>query len=335
MSTWLAAQSSIGDPIPISTSSIGEPAWALLWLTLICAVACAVLCAVTDDPESRLGESEPGVAAATLAVVTGMAVTQRLLSSVVDRQDSPSTSSGWLVTIAFTVAVLILTWFCTRKLDATSDSGGFLWAATAVAAAATTVFADLTDRFFLDGDRTSPLVITALAIIAVAFGLTRARHRDRRIAGLALLAAIPLSELIFSGDHEVALLLRIVALGVGTGLLFGSVLPSNPVIGALGLTLPFTALVFMSIGQHDIETVSTTYVRPNPPSTYFQQDSALRGYIDAIEPGAAYRAEASTIAYAYEAAPRSVGTALLMCLVVVASGIALRRRNRVDTPSPD
>ncbi|MBT2264886.1 hypothetical protein [Rhodococcus erythropolis] len=336
MSTWLAAQSSIGDPIPISTSSIGEPAWALLWLTLICAVACAVLCAVTDDPESRLGESEPGVAAATLAVVTGMAVTQRLLSSVVDRQDSPSTSSGWLVTIAFTVAVLILTWFCTRKLDATSDSGGFLWAATAVAAAATTVFADLTDRFFLDGDRTSPLVITALAIIAVAFGLTRARHRDRRIAGLALLAAIPLSELIFSGDHEVALLLRIVALGVGTGLLFGSVLSSNPVIGALGLTLPFTALVFMSIGQHDIETVSTTYVRPNPPSTYFQQDSALRGYIDASEPDAAWQADVSfVIVDAPEAPPRSVGTALLMCLVVVASGIALRRRNPVDTPSPD
>ncbi|MFC8932618.1 hypothetical protein ACFT1A_11165 [Rhodococcus sp. NPDC057135] len=331
VSTWLAAQSSTGDLIPISTSSIGEPAWALLWLTLICAVACAV----TVDTESRLGKSEPGVAAATLAVVTGLAVTQRILSSVIDRQERPSTYSGWLVMIASTVAVLALTWFCTRKLDATSDSGGFLWAATAVAAAATTVFADLTDRFFLDGDRTSPLVITALAIIAVVFGLRRSRHRDRRIAALALLAAIPLSEWIFSGDHELALLLRIVALGVGTGLLFGSVLPSNPVIGALGLTIPFTALVFMSIGQHDIETVSPTYVRPDPPSTYFQQDSALRGYIDAIEPGAAFRAEASTIAYAYEAPPRSVGTALLMCVVVVASGIALRRRNAVDTPSPD
>ena len=332
VSTWLAAQSSTGDLIPISTSSIGEPAWALLWLTLICAVACAV----TVDSESRLGESEPGVAAATLAVVTGLAVTQRILSSVIDRQERPSTYSGWLVMIASTVAALALTWFCTRKLDATSDSGGFLWAATAVAAAATTVFADLTDRFFLDGDRTSPLVITALAIIAVAFGLTRARHRDRRIAALALLAAIPLSEWIFSGDHELALLLRIVALGVGTGLLFGSVLPSNPVIGALGLTIPFTALVFMAIGQHDIETVSSTYVRPDPPSTYFQQDSALRGYIDAIEPGAAYRADVSfVIVDATEAPPRSVGTALLMCVVVVATGIALRRRNAVDTPSPD
>ncbi|MFE5646207.1 hypothetical protein [Rhodococcus sp. NPDC056516] len=331
VSTWLAAQSSTGDLIPISTSSIGEPAWALLWLTSICAVACAI----TVDSESRLGESEPGVAAATLAVVTGLAVTQRILSSVVDRQERPSTYSGWLVMIASTVAVLTLTWFCTRKLDATSDSGGFLWAATAVAAAAATVFADLTDRFFLDGDRTSPLVITALAIIAVVFGLTRSRHRDRTISGLALLAAIPLSEWIFDGEHELALLLRIVALGVGSGLLLGSVLPSNPVIGALGLTIPFTALVFMSIGQHDIETVSSTYLRPDPPSTYFQQDSALRGYIDAIEPGAAYRAEASTIAYAYEAPPRSVGTALLMCVVVVATGIALRRRNRVDTPSPD
>ncbi|MFD9683334.1 hypothetical protein ACFWAD_25910 [Rhodococcus sp. NPDC059969] len=331
MSTWLAAQSSTGDLIPVSTSSIGEPAWALLWLTLICAVACAI----TVDPESTIGKSEPGIAATALAVVTGLAVTQRILSSVVDRQEDPSTFSGWLVMIASTVAVLTLTWFCTRKLDATSDSGGFLWAATAVAAAATTVFADLTDRFFLDGDRTSPLVITVLAIIAVVFGLRRSRHRDRRIVGLALLASIPLSELIFSGDHEVALLLRIVALGVGTGLLLGSVLPSNPVIGALGLTIPFSALVFMLIGQHEIETVSSTYLRPDPPSTYFQQDSALRGYIDAIEPGAAYRAEASTIAYAYEAPPRSVGTALLMCVVVVASGIALRRRNAVDTPSPD
>ncbi|MGV0153432.1 hypothetical protein ACSW29_08850 [Rhodococcus sp. GB-02] len=331
VSTWLAAQSSTGDLIPTSTSSIGEPAWALLVLTLICAVACAI----TVDPESRPGEGEPGVAAAALAVVTGLAVTQRILSSVVDRQEDPSTYSGWVVMVASTVAVLTLTWFCTRKLDAASDSGGFLWAATALVAAATTVFADLTDRFFLDGDRTSPLVITALAIIAVVFGLTRSRHGDRRIVGLALLASIPLSELIFSGDHELALLLRIVALGVGSGLLFGSVLPSNPVIGALGLTIPFTALIFMSIGQHEIETVSSTYVQPDAPSTYLERNSELRGYIDASEPGAAYRAEASTIAYAYEEPPRSVGTALLMCVVVVATGIALRRRNPVDTPSPD
>lgn len=331
VSTWLAAQSSTGDLIPTSTSSIGEPAWALLWLTLICAVACAI----TVDSESRLGEGEPGVAAAALAVVAGLAGTQRILSSVVDRQEDPSTYSGWVVMVASTVAVLTLTWFCTRKLDAASDSGGFLWATTAIAAAATTVFADLTDRFFLDGDRTSPLVITALAIIAVVFGLTRSRHGDRRIVGLALLASIPLSEWIFSGDHELALLLRIVALGVGSGLLFGSVLPSNPVIGALGLTIPFTALIFMSIGQHEIETVSSTYVQPNAPSTYLERNSELRSYIDASEPGAAYRAEASTIAYAYEEPPRSVGTALLMCVVVVATGIALRRRNPVDTTSPD
>lgn len=57
VSTWLAAQSSTGDLIPVSTSSIGEPAWALLLLTLICAVACAV----TDDSELRISESEPGV----------------------------------------------------------------------------------------------------------------------------------------------------------------------------------------------------------------------------------------------------------------------------------
>ncbi|SUE08577.1 hypothetical membrane protein [Rhodococcus erythropolis] len=222
-----------------------------------------------------------------------------------------------------------------RRLDTTSGSGGFLWAATAVAAAATTVFADLTDRFFLDGDRTSPLVIAALAIIAVVFGLSRSRHRDRTIAGLALLAAIPLSEWIFDGEHELALLLRIVALGVGSGLLLGSVLPSNPVIGALGLTIPFTALVFMSIGQHEIETVSSTYVRHDPPSTYVEYNSELRAYVDASEPDAAFRAEAATIAYAYEAPPRSDGAALLMCVVVVATGIALRRRSPVDTPSPD
>ncbi|MDI9903757.1 hypothetical protein QM716_28225 [Rhodococcus sp. IEGM 1409] len=323
VSTWLAAQSSTGVLIPVSTSSIGEPAWALLWLTLICAVACAI----TVDSESRIGESEPVVSAAALAVVTGLAVTQRILNSVVDRQDSPSTYSGWVVMVASTVAVLTLTWFCTRRLDTTSDSGGFLWAATAVAAAATTVFADLTDRFFLDGDRTSPLVIAALAIIAVVVGLTRSRHRNRRIVGLALLAAIPLSEWIFSADQEFALLLRIVMLGVGSGLLFGSVLPSNPVIGALGLTIPFTALVFMSIGQHDIETVSSTYV---------QHDSELRDFTYPSGPDTAWQADVSfVIVDATEEPPRSVGTALLMCVVVVATGIALRRRNSVDTPTPD
>ncbi|MGR6522600.1 hypothetical protein ACU5JM_13275 [Rhodococcus erythropolis] len=332
VSTWLAAQSSTGDLIPVSTSSIGEPAWALLLLTLICAVACAV----TDDSELRINESEPGVAAAALAVVTGLAVTQRILSSVVDQQENPPTFSGWLVMVASTVAVLTLTWFCVRRLDTTSGSGGFLWAATAVAAAATTVFADLTDRFFLDGDRTSPLVIAALAIIAVVFGLSRSRHRDRTIAGLALLAAIPLSEWIFDGEHELALLLRIVALGVGSGLLLGSVLPSNPVAATLGLTIPFTALVFMSIGQHEIETVSSTYVKHDPSSTYLQDESGLRAYVDATEPDAAFRADAAfVIVDATEDPPRSDGAALLMCVVVVATGIALRRRSPVDTPSPD
>jgi hypothetical protein len=122
VSTWLAAQSSTGDLIPVSTSSIGEPAWALLLLTLICAVACAV----TDDSESRISETQPGVAAAALAVVTGLALTQRILSSVVDRQENPPTFSGWLVMVASTVAVLTLTWFCVRRLDTTSGSGGFL-----------------------------------------------------------------------------------------------------------------------------------------------------------------------------------------------------------------
>ncbi|MDJ0114449.1 hypothetical protein QM646_48805, partial [Rhodococcus erythropolis] len=84
-------------------------------------------------------------------------------------------------------------------------------------------------------------------------------------------------------------------LGVGSGLLLGSVLPSNPVIGALGLTVPFTALVFMSIGQHEIETVSSTYVKHDPSSTYLQDESGLRDYVDASEPDAAFRAEAATI----------------------------------------
>jgi hypothetical protein len=238
--------------------------------------------------------------------------------------------------VASTVAVLTLTWFCVRRLDTTSGSGGFLWAATAVGAAATTVFADLTDRFFLDGDRTSPLVIAALAIIAVVFGLSRSRHRDRTIAGLALLAAIPLSEWIFDGEHELALLLRIVALGVGSGLLLGSVLPSNPVAATLGLTIPFTALVFMSIGQHEIETVSSTYVQHDPPSTYVEYNSELRAYVDATAPDAAFRADAAfVIVDATEDPPRSDAAALLMSAVVVATGIALRRRSPVDTPSPD
>lgn len=96
---------------------------------------------------------------------------------------------------------------------------------------------------------------------------------------IAVLVAVPLSELLpFDSAHGVwSIALKIAALGLAAGLLFGSLAPGSLVDATLGLAIPFAAMTFSSIailtdqlsfppmmtsiyiqGQLDIDAVSPT-----------------------------------------------------------------------------
>lgn len=165
------------------------------------------------------------------------------------------------------------------------------------------------------------------AALPVAVGL-RLHKRVPRLVAIVVLVAVPLSELLpFDSAHGTwSIALKIAALGLAAGLLFGSLAPGSLVDATLGLAIPFAAMTFSSIA---ILTDQLSFL-PMMTSIYIQGQLD----IDAVPPygdgGLFGRGVGITVDYV---TAQTVGAAVLFTLIIGFCGAAILRRSHppVDT----
>ncbi|XGU19522.1 hypothetical protein ACETU7_32310 [Rhodococcus sp. 3Y1] len=324
LATFLAVRTFSGGTGRMSTSSVGEPSWWLIGAT----AAAAIACAVTAQSGFRIRKPDAGEIRIALVVIAALAIGHRVLGAMIDRQQYASEATAWIVMVLAAGAALALTWIAAYRLGDTSGAGGkFLWAATALAAASAPLFVDIAKGSGHWGDLKSPWVLVLFAALPVAVGL-RLHKQVPNLVPIVVLVAVPLSELLpFDSAHGVwSIALKIAALGLAAGLLFGALAPGSLVDATLGLAIPFAAMTFSSIA------VLTDQLAFPPMMTSIYIQGQLD--IDAVSPhgdgGLFGRGVGITVDYV---TPQTVGTAILFALIIGFCGAAILRRSHppVDT----
>ena len=300
-----------------STSAVGEPSWVLLGGMTIAAIACAA----TAQAEFRIRRPDVGEIRIALVVIAALAIGHRVLGSVIDRQEYASEGTAWFVMAACAAAALALTAIAASRLGDQSGAGGkFLWAATALAAASAPFFVDMAQQQDL---WRSPWRLILVAGVGVALGLRLGRYLRNttpRLVGLAVLVAVPLSELLptQSAHGTIALAVKLAALGFGGALLLSTLAPGSLVDATLGLTIPFAAMTFFSIATL---TDQLTWVSTRANFSF-----------------AGNLTEFTSIPVEYFTA-QTIGRAILFTVIIAACGFAILRPRRTDTEavvsSPD
>ena len=325
LATFLAVRTFSGGTGRMSTSSVGEPSWWLIGAT----AAAAIACAVTAQSGFRIRKPDAGEIRIALVVIAALAIGHRVLGAVIDRQQYASEATAWMVMVLAAGAALALTWIAAYRLGDTSGAGGkFLWAATALAAASAPLFVDIAKGSGHWGPLKSPWVLVLFAALPVAVGL-RLHKQVPNLVPIAVLVAVPLSELLpFDSAHGVwSIALKIAALGLAAGLLFGALAPGSLVDATLGLAIPFAAMTFSSIAiltdqltaPPELTAADIQRLMELPVPAHVSADGGLFG-----------RGIGITIDYV---TPQTVGTAILFALIIGFCGAAILRRSHppVDT----
>lgn len=308
--------------VSYSTSVIGEPSWWLLAATGAAAVACAVL----GDEGSRVQRAGAHELRVALAAAVAIAVANRLLLAWIGQQPvDASRATAWAVIAVSVTVVLVTTEVCARMVD--GPDGRFLLGATAIAAAATPVLADLrVPRLGVADFGVAPWVAVTVAVLSVAVGLRASMRWRLPLAGLALAAVVPLLASLWPdlGNSGALLLVRLALVGAGAGLALGATAPGAAALAATGLGIPFVSTVFYAVAT--VPTTRTVFGGSYQP---------LPGLETSQGPGAVLDRELLSIPH-YD--DRLTGVVLLVSVAFCAFGIRAlgRPRTTPDAPgSPD
>ncbi|MFC4604821.1 hypothetical protein [Rhodococcus kronopolitis] len=260
---FLAAPAFGSAAVSYSTSVIGEPSW---WL-LAAAGATAVACAVLGNEGSRVQRAGAHELRVALTSAVAVAVANRLLLAWIGQQSvDASRYTAWVAMAASVTVVLVTTEVCARMAD--GPDGRFLLGATAIAAAATPVLADLRmPRLGTADVGVAPWVAVAVAAASVAVGLRVSMRWRLPLAGLALAAVVPLLAALWPdlGDSGAPLLVRLALVGAGAGLALGATAPGAAALAATGLGIPFVSTVFYAVAT--VPTTRTVFSGSYQPLT--------------------------------------------------------------------
>ncbi|MFD4292174.1 hypothetical protein ACFWPA_16255 [Rhodococcus sp. NPDC058505] len=288
-----------------STSTLGEPAWWLIGVTLALAAAAAA----TANVSSRIPRITGPEAGAALLTVVVLAAVNRLQIAWIGQGGNDTRLRQWVVIAVAMVVVLVATEVCARLIArrTRSGDGAIVLAATGVAAAAMPVLVDLRNPF---RDVPSAAVV-AVAAVAVAVGVAVAVRRPAPIAGLAVAAAVPVVGAIWPdlGAQGPLLLVRLAVVGVGAGWALASALPGSAAVAAVGLAIPFASTVFHA---------AATVIVPHSPNVIF--DGAyepLRG----VEMSRAYSEDLDAFFAISSYDDRMAGIALAVAVAFCAWGV--------------
>ena len=236
------------------------------WVLIAAAVVAGVVAAATAQTGFRA--TRPTVAVARLAIVgaIGYALLNRVLGAVVGDFAGADSTLFWSVAVA--VAAILLAAVAALINFASAADARFVLVLVAVTAAATPIAnAPVTDTTIV------PFAFLA-GLLATAIGLRVARRARRPLAGLVVVALVPLITVIrpnFGDDAWVVLL--VVLVGLGAGHVVGSNLPDESGFATFGLAIPPASFA-----------ISMLYTVPRIPIVRSEQSvgssSAYATYLD-------------------------------------------------------
>lgn len=299
VSAWGAATSTE------STSSLGEPAWWLLGVTLAATTAAAA----SANPSSRIPRITGPEAGAALLTIAALALVNRLQVAWIDRSGNDTHTGQWVVIGVALVVVLVATEVCARLIAhrTAAAEGAIVLAATGVAAAAMPVLVDLHGPL-----RDVPAwTAVAVAAVAVVAGMAVGSRRPVPAVGLAVAALVPVAGAIWPGLGETGplLLVRLAVVAVGAGLAVGATLPGSAAVAAVGLAVPFVSTVF--------HAAATVLVPRSPTIIYNGAYQPLRG----VEMSTEYRDELNALFELPAYDDRIAGIALALAVAFCAWGV--------------
>lgn len=316
----------------MTTSSIGEPPW---WI-LFAALTLVVVAAVFAGPELRVQRPDRRTIALAIAGALGLAVVNRLLGAWIEGQEYGGQVTIWLVVAVSIAAVLAGTVFIARQFPGTD--GRFLLSVTGVTASAMPMVNTLRSPF----TSTSPWLMIVVGFLALAVGLRAAglgipvRWRRPEL-GLAVAALVPLAAAIWPtfGLDGPGLLLRLSVLGLGAGLALGASLPGAAPVAALGFGLPFASLVLAAASTVPSSRIvySGSYEPlPGIPSATANETANEQALAEAFVKS--YRSDQASLEWGTSAADHLVGVAMLLVVAFCAVGLASSVTTRRAEPDP-
>ncbi|WP_137875618.1 hypothetical protein [Rhodococcus sp. Q] len=297
-----------------STSTLGEPSWWLLAVT----VAAAIAAAAVADTGSRIPKITAPEAGAALLTIAALAVINRAQLAWIGQSGNETRTRQWVIIAVAMVVILVATVVCARFIARRTEIAGgvIVVAATGIAAAAMPVLVDLRSPF-----RDVPAWLTVtVAAVAVLAGMVLALRLPNPMAGLGVAALVPVVAVIWPdfGADGPWLLVRLAVVGVGAGWAVAGTLPGSAAVAAAALSIPFVSYVFHA---------AATVIAPSGPVTYDGAFQPLSGSEMSLEYASELDKQFERFALIPHYDDRVAGIALALAVAFCAWGIhGLRAR---------
>ncbi|MFH5206720.1 hypothetical protein ACHIPZ_00510 [Antrihabitans sp. NCIMB 15449] len=237
LSAYLLARAWIksGD-LGAAAAQFGDPPRTLMFVAIVLAVAAAV----TAQSAYRLQRLDARTIRWAVAAAIAFVVVNRLLFSWITDQPLDSRFGTWVVIGISIAVVLVLVDLIARAVS--RPNGQFLLVATAVAAGATLVLNDVRQAYLT----VDTWWIVIVGIVAVAVGLRISVLWKHPIAGLGVMAVVPLVAAIWPdfGTDGPLLVIRVAIVGLGAAHALGSTFAADSAFATFGLAIPYAATVF-------------------------------------------------------------------------------------------